>query len=98
MIRMNAPEAGSRLLTELQGSEVVVDVRSLFVYIGCLRDADAHYLVLTEADVHDLRDSTTNRELYVHETRLHGIRANRDRVLVRLDEIVSVSRLDEVIP
>ena len=47
--------------------------------------------------VHDLRDTKTTRELYVLDSRRYGIRSNRDRVLVRLDEVVSQSALTDVI-
>ena len=47
--------------------------------------------------VHDLRDSTTTRELYVLDSKRHGTRSNRTRVLVRREEIVSLSALDDVI-
>ena len=47
--------------------------------------------------MHDLRDTTTTRELYVIDSRRLGIRTNRERVLVRLEEIVSLSALDDVI-
>jgi hypothetical protein len=44
-----------------------------------------------------LRDTTTTREMYVVDSRRVGIRANRDRVLVRIGEIVSLSALSDVI-
>ena len=95
---MVEPVRDSRILQSLIGQNVIIDVHGLFVYAGELKSSDHLYLELIEADVHDLRDSNTNRELYVHETRTHGIRANRTRVLVRLDEVVSISLLDDVIP
>ncbi len=81
----------------LVGREVVIDVVSQYVYLGKLAGHDTRYLVLEQADVHDLRDTTTTRELYVIDSRRLGIRANRERVLVRIDQIVSVSALDDVI-
>ncbi len=84
-------------LESLVGREVVLDARSLFVYIGRLVKVDTHFVLLEDADVHDLRDSSTSREVYVLETKRFGIRANRKRVYVRRDEIVSFSLLDDVI-
>ena len=81
----------------LIGREIVIDVVSPFVYLGKLVAYDAKYVVLEQADVHDLRDTATTRELYVIDSRRLGIRANRERVLVRVGEIVSVSALDDVI-
>ena len=82
---------------KLIGQEVVVDVVSQYVYLGTLVGSDDKYLALAKADVHDLRDTATTRELYVLDSRRYGIRGNRDRVLVRLNEIVSLSALADVI-
>ena len=85
------------LIAELMNRQVVLDVSSPFVYAGTLVGEDDRYLVLEEADVHDLRDTTTNRELYVVEIKRHGINPNRRRILVRRDEIVSLAALDDVL-
>lgn len=79
------------------GREVVLDVSSLYVYLGKLAAVDRHALILEDADVHDLRDTATNRERYVVEARHHGIRPNRRRVVVRREEVVSLSALEDVI-
>jgi hypothetical protein len=84
-------------IAPLVSREVVIDVVSQYVYLGKLTGHDARYLVLEHADVHDLRDTMTSRELYVVDSRRFGIRANRERVLVRIGEIVSISALDDVI-
>ena len=84
-------------LEKFIGREVVLDVTSPYVYVGTLVGHDHRYLVLENADVHDLRDTTTTRELYVLDSRRHGTRSNRTRVLVRREEIVSLSALDDVI-
>lgn len=85
------------LLQELMGREIVIDVSSMFVYAGILVDEDDRYLVIESADVHDLRDASTTRELYLLDTRRYGVRTNRKRVLIRRDEIVSISALDDII-
>lgn len=92
---MSIPETTS--LQALEGRQVVLDVASPYVYVGTLAGADDMYLILTDADVHDLRDSNTTREAYVHESSIHGVGANRRRVLVRRGEIVSISALDDVV-
>ncbi|HAA48719.1 MAG TPA: hypothetical protein DCE43_03305 [Planctomycetaceae bacterium] len=91
---MNDPVAG---LDALRGQVVVIDIEAPYVYVGTLADFDTHYFVLENADVHDLRDAATTRELYVIETRMHGVRANRKQVLLRRDQVVSLSALDDVI-
>ena len=82
---------------QLQGREVVIDVSSQYVYLGKLAVCDDKYVVLDKADVHDLRDTTTTREVYVVDSRRLGIRANRERVFVSTAEIVSISALEDVI-
>ncbi len=81
----------------LLGRNVVVDVSSQYVFLGRLHGADDKYLILEEADVHDLRDTTTTRELYVLDARRHGISVNRKRVLIAATEVVSLSALDDVV-
>ena len=86
-----------RPLEELVGRVVVLDAVSPFVIVGTLASFNEHYFELHEADVHDLRDTLTTRELYALESRQLGVRVNRRRVFVRGKEIVSVSLLDDVI-
>lgn len=93
MSDMSAP---SPHLQQLIGQVVVLDVQAPFVYVGTLREFDHRYLVLTDADVHDLRDTTTTRDLYVLEARRHGVNVNRRSLLVNRDQVVSLSALDEV--
>lgn len=76
--------------------EIVLDLQGSYVILGRLTGEDHRYLILEDADVHDLRDTKTTRELYVVESRRHGIRTNRKRVLVRKDEVVSFSPLEDV--
>jgi hypothetical protein len=82
---------------EFCGNNVVVDVEAPFVYLGRLEAMREKSLVLLNADVHDLRDSTTTREQYVRDASEHGIQQNRKRVFIRMDRIVSVSLLEDVI-
>jgi hypothetical protein len=84
------------LLDELLNAEVVVDVAAPYVYLGTFAGSDHHYLVLDNADVHDLRDTATTRDLYVLDARRHGINVNRTRVLVNRDQVVGLSRLADV--
>lgn len=78
------------------GSEVVLDLKSQYVCIGTLVGEDHRYFILKNADVHDLRDSSTTREVYVLDCRRHGLNWNRKRVLVRREEVVSLSLLSDV--
>ena len=81
----------------LRGCDVVLDVVSPFVFIGRVVGEDPHFIILENADAHDLRDSTTTREHYILDTRRHGIGANRRRVCVAKSQLVAISKLEDVI-
>ncbi len=85
-------------MEEFLGKNVVIDVESPFVYVGKLHEVRDKTLVLKQADVHDLRDSTTTREVYVRDARVHGIQPNRKNTQVRLEKVVSIALLEDVIP
>lgn len=81
----------------LLGEVVVFDMGPPYVYVGTLRGIEQGYLVLEDADAHDLRDSNSTRERYILETRMHGVRTNRARVLVDARQVVAVSKLSDVL-
>lgn len=82
---------------ELFGELVVLDLGSPFVYLGRLVELQGDYLVLAEADAHDLRVSATTREKYVLAARHHGVNANRRWVWVSQRDVVGISRLADVV-
>ena len=84
------------LLDDYLGRPVVIDLRSPFVCLGTLSGADGGFLEVRDADLHDLRDGRSSREIYVYESARIGIRRNRSRVLVRRDEIVAVTLLADI--
>ncbi len=86
----------SPLLAELVGQVVVIDLRTRYVCLGTLVGLDAAFLDILDADLHDLRDSTATREIYVYDSHRLGIRRNRARVLLRRDEVVAITRFDDV--
>jgi hypothetical protein len=85
------------MLEELIGERVVIDLQSPYVCIGTLLRIDQQFVDLKNADLHDLRDTHTTRELYVEDSRATGIKRNRRRVLVVRNEMVAIARLDDVI-
>lgn len=84
-------------LNALIGQTIVIDVSSPYVYLGKLTAVTAVSLELADADCHDLRDTTTNREKYVMDCRQHGVSPNRRKTWVRMDDIVGWCLLDDVI-
>src|SRR4051812_29178369 len=81
---------------ELFGQIVVVDLGSPWVYLGHLVEQQGDFLVLADADAHDLRDTQPTREKYVLDARQHGVTANRAWVWVNLRDVVGLSRLNDV--
>jgi hypothetical protein len=79
------------LLDRLIGQVVVVDLAAPYVCLGTLVNFDGVYLELTDADLHDLRDSTATREVYIYDSVRLGIRRNRARVLLRQDGVVAIT-------
>lgn len=84
------------MLEELVGQKVVVDLRSSYVCLGTLERFDETYLMLKNADLHDLRDTATTRENYVVSCRRTGIKRNRKRLLLVRAEVVAIARLEDV--
>lgn len=84
-------------LTQLVGQILVVDHRSTYVCLGRLVGFDREFLELADADLHDFRDSAATREVYVYDSARLGIRRNRARVLVRLADVVAVTRFDDIL-
>jgi hypothetical protein len=85
------------MLEEMLNQKVVVDMASPYVCLGTLVRVDEHFLELKNADLHDLRDTDSTREIYVHASVRTGIKRNRKRVLVARREVAAISRLEEVV-
>ena len=86
----------SSLFLDMIGQVVVVDLRSTYVCLGTLVSGDEQYLDIVDADLHDFRDSTATREIYVYDSVRYGIRRNRSRVLIRVDDVVAISRFADI--
>jgi len=85
------------MLDEFIEARVVIDLVSPYVCLGRLVRYDENYLELKNADLHDLRDTDTTRELYVADSVTTGIKRNRKRVLIRRAEVVAISLLEDVV-
>jgi small nuclear ribonucleoprotein (snRNP)-like protein len=86
----------SNLLAGLMGQVVVVDLKSSYVCLGTLMSCDELFLELKDADLHDFRDSSATREVYVYDSARLGIHRNRARVLIRLDDVIALTRFADV--
>ena len=86
----------SPALEELIGEIVVLDLKSSYVCLGTLVAMDGLFFAIEDADLHDFRDSTATREVYVYDSVRLGIRRNRSRVLLRREEVVAVTRFADI--
>jgi len=84
-------------LQSLLGQTVILDTAGPILYIGTLREIAPGGFWLESADLHDCRDGHAGKELYLVESRQHGVRINRERVYVLREAVISVSRLDDVV-
>jgi len=85
------------MLGEFLEEKVVIDLVSPFVCLGKLVAYDDNWVELRNADLHDLRDTETTRELYIADSVATGIKRNRKRVLIRRTEVVAISKLEDVV-
>jgi small nuclear ribonucleoprotein (snRNP)-like protein len=83
-------------LEALIGQVVILDLESSYVCLGTLEAIDPLFFALTDADLHDFRDSSATREVYVYDSARLGIRRNRARVLVRRDQVVALTRFADI--
>lgn len=81
----------------LLGKVLVVDTDSSFLYLGTLARVDDHFIILTDADVHDKNESQSTKERYIMDAKRYGVKPNRKEVAVRKSVVVSASRLEDVI-
>jgi hypothetical protein len=94
------PQTGRNLVQRLSdwiGEIVVIDCSHPYVAIGTLHFVGEDFLELVQADMHDLRDSTTSREIYLVKVIRHGLFPNRRSLVFRMEHVVGVSTLEEVI-
>jgi len=85
------------LLVRWIGQNVVIDFSSPYVCIGTFVGFDRAFLEIVDADLHDFRDSSATREVYVYDSLRLGVRRNRSRLLIRRDEMVAITRFDDIV-
>ena len=85
-------------LRSLIGQVVVLDLDESYLVIGTLRTVDAHHVALSEADLHDHRESNCTKDVYLLETRQLGVRFNRHQVAIPRARVLAISRLEDIAP
>jgi small nuclear ribonucleoprotein (snRNP)-like protein len=76
--------------------KIVIDTRSSLIYMGVLENILEDAVELSDVDVHENKDTTSTKEVYVMESSKSGIIPNRNKVFVNMDFIVSFSLLSDI--
>ena len=84
-------------LSEYMGDNVVVDTATPLIYIGRLSSIGTGFLTLDDVDVHDVNEGASTKEIYAMEAKKFGVKKNRSSTKVRIDIIISISRLSDII-
>ena len=79
------------------GEKIIIDTNAPYIYLGKLLVCDDWFITLEDVDVHDQKEGSATKEQYINEVAKTGIKANRKRVIIRKDQNISFSRLDDVI-
>ncbi|MEK7485778.1 MAG: hypothetical protein AABZ60_15760 [Planctomycetota bacterium] len=85
------------LLDAYMKTVVVLDTKDHYLYLGKLAKLDLHFVCLQDADVHDLNISRTPKDLYLIDAKKYGINASRKEVLVIREQIMSISKLEDIL-
>lgn len=88
---------GPGMMQELMGRDVVMDLASPYLVIGTLVGENERYVMLENADVHDLRDTRSTRDQYLAVMRSAGLKPNRRRTYIAREQVVSIAALEDVI-
>ena len=70
------------------------DSLSVYINVLCILHLS---ICLVNADVHDQNASRTSKDFYLIESKKHGVHSNRKEVLVLKEEVVSLSKLEDII-
>ena len=84
-------------LKDFAGKTVVIDTKTPLIYLGRLSAIRENSVLLEDVDVHDINDTPTTKEIYIMEARKYGVKKNRHSTQLTMDQIVSISKLEDVI-
>lgn len=100
MVKASPDQADSEFLqtlSQLIETEVVVDTATSYVYIGRLVACNPSFATLADADVRDSSEGQASKDHYAFDASRYGYRRLRKRVLVRMEHIISISLLRDVL-
>lgn len=84
-------------LSDFFDKDVILDVAPPVVYIGRLIEANDFFFTLADVDVHEIPPGGVTKEVYVMGARRNGIQPTRKLVKVKQSDVLSLTRLSDVI-
>nr|HID58119.1 hypothetical protein [Desulfobacterales bacterium] len=84
-------------LNEYLDKPVIVDTATPVIYIGTLSEVGNSFITLKDVDVHDVSEGSSNKEVYALEAKKFGIKKNRSYTKIRINVILSISLLEDII-
>ena len=75
------------------GRKVILDTAGPIMFLGTLVELKKDGVWLERADIRDRNEGHVSKERYACEARENGIRANRRRIFVGMNVIISASAL-----
>lgn len=78
------------------GHVLAVDLCDGSVLYGTIKSATHDAIFFMDADLHDMRESNSSKEVYGLETQDIGVRINRKECTIPLDKIISVCLLTDL--
>lgn len=76
---------------------VVCELNDGYLAIGTLTAYSADHLRLEDVDLHDHKEANSTKDVYLIETRRHGVRANRKKIDIPRSTLVALCALDDII-
>jgi hypothetical protein len=83
-------------LEPYRGQIVICDLVDGYMIFGTLCGFSSEHLEFRDADLHDLREANSTKDVYAIETLDIGVRVNRQRCAISRLKLIAISRLDEV--
>lgn len=84
-------------LEHFKGKVSIVDTDSSYIYIGYITGKESDYIIMSDVDVHDIKEGSSTKEQYIIMAKKIGVKPNRKKVYILKDKILSISLLEEVI-
>lgn len=82
---------------KLIGKIIAIDTDSRWLYVGTLKEIDEAFLVLENADAHDLAETGLTRDIYLLNIKNNGLIVNRKKIAISKERLVSLSLLEDLL-